>query len=67
MEGLIFPRASAMAERLWTHPSENYHQAETRMSLHREWLVKNGIRAASIQPTFCTQNQGACYGEEEKL
>jgi hexosaminidase len=67
MEGLIFPRTAALAERLWTNPSESYHQAETRMTLHRDRLVRHGIRAASIQPTFCVQNQGACYGEDEKV
>ncbi len=44
IEGLIFPRASALAERLWTNPEEGYLQAESRMFLHRDRLVRHGIR-----------------------
>jgi hexosaminidase len=65
MEGLIFPRAAALAERLWTNPEEGYLQAESRMFLHRERLVRHGVRAMAITPTFCLQNQEACFGQGE--
>ena len=65
MEGLIFPRSAALAERLWSDPADPFSFAENRMIVHRERLVKNGIRAMAIQPTFCLQNQEACYGVDE--
>ena len=66
MEGLIFPRAAALAERLWSNPSDPFNFAENRMLKHRDRLVMNGIRAMAIQPTYCHQNQEACYGAEEE-
>ena len=66
MEGLIFPRAAALAERLWTNPEEGYLQSESRMFQHRDRLVRHGVRAMAITPTFCLQNQEACFGEEEE-
>jgi hypothetical protein len=34
------------------------------MMMHRERMVRNGIRAMAIQPTFCLQNPEACFGDE---
>ena len=66
MEGLIFPRAAALAERLWSNPADSFSFAENRMVKHRDRLVMNGIRAMAIQPTYCHQNQEACYDNMEE-
>ncbi|KAI9581619.1 hypothetical protein GQX74_012944 [Glossina fuscipes] len=56
----LWPRASALAERLWSNPSGNWRQAEARILLHRENLVKNGIAAEPLQPEWCLQSQKEC-------
>uniref|UniRef100_A0A1A9UTR0 Beta-hexosaminidase n=1 Tax=Glossina austeni TaxID=7395 RepID=A0A1A9UTR0_GLOAU len=56
----LWPRASALAERLWSNPSGNWRQAEARMLLHRENLVENGIAAEPLQPEWCLQNEKEC-------
>jgi len=66
VESMVFPRASALAERLWSNPQNEYLEAETRMMMQRERLVAHGIRAASIQPTYCLQHQELCFGEVSK-
>ncbi|XP_073843380.1 beta-hexosaminidase 1 [Musca autumnalis] len=56
----FWPRASAMAERLWTDSKDSWRQAEPRMLVHRERLVENGIAAEALQPVWCLQNQNEC-------
>uniref|UniRef100_A0A1A9ZNX1 Beta-hexosaminidase n=1 Tax=Glossina pallidipes TaxID=7398 RepID=A0A1A9ZNX1_GLOPL len=56
----VWPRASALAERLWTNPRDNWQKALDRMRLHRENLVENGIAAEPIQPEWCLQNPKNC-------
>jgi len=56
----FWPRASAMAERLWTNPTDSWHQAEARILNHRERLVENGIGAEALQPEWCLQNENEC-------
>uniref|UniRef100_A0A1A9VDI0 Beta-hexosaminidase n=1 Tax=Glossina austeni TaxID=7395 RepID=A0A1A9VDI0_GLOAU len=56
----VWPRASALAERLWSNPSDNWQKALDRMRLHRENLVENGIAAEPIQPEWCLQNPKNC-------
>lgn len=62
LDNRFWPRASAMAERLWTNPSSDYtwRMAESRMLLHRERLVENEIGAESMQPEWCLQNENQC-------
>jgi len=57
----LWPRASALAERLWSDPSGSWKQAEVRMVNHRERLVSRGIAADALQPEWCHQNDGLCY------
>ncbi|CAL8127228.1 unnamed protein product [Orchesella dallaii] len=61
LESRIWPRAAAHAERLWTHPTTNYADAEIRMVTNRYRLVTRGIDADRLQPEFCLQNEGKCY------
>ncbi|XP_062541255.1 chitooligosaccharidolytic beta-N-acetylglucosaminidase isoform X2 [Armigeres subalbatus] len=60
LDGRLWPRVSALAERLWTDPREGWQAADSRMLVHRERLVENGIAAESLQPQWCLQNEGEC-------
>lgn len=60
LDARLWPRASAMAERLWTNPATEWKTAETRMLTHREELVRNGVGAETLQPEWCVGNEGNC-------
>ncbi|XP_069356391.1 chitooligosaccharidolytic beta-N-acetylglucosaminidase [Maniola hyperantus] len=62
LDGRLWPRAAALAERLWGEPSTGWQDAEQRMLHIRERLVRMGIKAESIEPEWCYQNEGNCYG-----
>uniref|UniRef100_A0A1A9WMQ4 Uncharacterized protein n=1 Tax=Glossina brevipalpis TaxID=37001 RepID=A0A1A9WMQ4_9MUSC len=57
---LLAPRASALAEVLSTDPEENFYEVDSRMLMHREYLVANGIRAEPLKPEWCLQNENEC-------
>uniref|UniRef100_A0A1B6G0T4 Beta-hexosaminidase n=1 Tax=Cuerna arida TaxID=1464854 RepID=A0A1B6G0T4_9HEMI len=57
----LWPRAAAMAERLWSDPADSWKAAEHRFLHHRERLVARGVPSDSIEPQWCLQNQGYCY------
>ncbi|KAF7996749.1 hypothetical protein HCN44_002395 [Aphidius gifuensis] len=61
VDSRLWPRAAAMAERLWGEPESSWIHAEQRMLRHRERLVSRGILADSLEPEWCLQNQGHCY------
>ena len=58
----MFPRISALAERLWSNPNINwkndYMDVEIRMVNHRQLLVDRGIKADALQPKYCLLNEG---------
>ena len=57
----LWPRASALAEALWTNPSNTWYEAAERMMQWRKTLVSRGIPAEALLPFWCTQRQGdAC-------
>lgn len=60
LDGRFWPRASALAERLWSDPQTSWRDAEPRMLWHRERLVQNGVAAESLQPQWCVQHEGNC-------
>jgi hexosaminidase len=60
LDGRFWPRAAAMAERLWTNPDEGWQTAEYRMLAHRERLVQRGIQSEALEPQWCYQNEGSC-------
>lgn len=55
-----WPRAAAVAERLWSDPETSAVQAESRFYRHRQRLVGKGIGAEAVAPKWCTQNEGQC-------
>jgi len=60
----LWPRASALAERLWSDPSSSaggWKQAEIRMINHRNRMAARGIEGDALQPEWCDQNEGLCY------
>lgn len=57
----IFPRASALAERLWSNPTTGWYEAETRMVYNRQRYVERGLDADALQPEWCLQNEGHCF------
>jgi len=62
-ESRIWPRGSALAERLWTNPQgRGWAEAEFRMVTHRARYVTRGIAADRLQPEFCSAYQDNCYG-----
>ncbi|XP_045602908.2 chitooligosaccharidolytic beta-N-acetylglucosaminidase [Procambarus clarkii] len=61
LDSKLWPRGSALAERLWTNPDSTWLAAETRLIHHRQRLVKRGVMAERIQPQWCHQNEGLCY------
>lgn len=60
LDGRFWPRAAAMAERLWSNPDEGWQKAEYRMLAHRERLVQRGIQSEALEPQWCYQNEGSC-------
>ena len=66
VEGKLWPRGCALAERLWSDPKDKdaWKSAEPRILQQRYRMVKIlGIRADVIQPEFCRQNDGYCYAK----
>ncbi|XP_068158521.1 chitooligosaccharidolytic beta-N-acetylglucosaminidase [Drosophila tropicalis] len=60
LDNRFWPRASALAERLWSNPTLTWKEAESRLLLHRERLVENGLGAEAMQPQWCLQNENEC-------
>ncbi|XP_011630319.1 probable beta-hexosaminidase fdl isoform X2 [Pogonomyrmex barbatus] len=60
----LWPRASALAERLWSDlPTNSYSTDEnvyTRLAMHIEVLNSRGIKTESMWPHWCSQNPGKC-------
>ncbi|KAK6631058.1 hypothetical protein RUM44_003231 [Polyplax serrata] len=55
----LWPRAAALAERLWSNPNETWTEAQFRMYHHRERVVQE-VPAEVLQPEWCYQNDGFC-------
>lgn len=65
MDSRIWPRASAMAEALWSGNKDEmgrkrYAEATDRLNEWRNRMVKRGIGAEPIQPLWCLRNPGMC-------
>ncbi|KAJ8565689.1 hypothetical protein K7X08_008265 [Anisodus acutangulus] len=65
MDSRIWPRASAMAETLWSGNRDEtgmkrYAEATDRLNEWRYRMVARGIGAEPIQPLWCVKNPGMC-------
>jgi hexosaminidase len=61
LDSRLWPRVSAMAERLWSDPVTSWKSAESRMLINRQRLVQIGeVAADRLQPEWCLQNEGDC-------
>uniref|UniRef100_A0A1B0FQE2 Beta-hexosaminidase n=1 Tax=Glossina morsitans morsitans TaxID=37546 RepID=A0A1B0FQE2_GLOMM len=60
LDQCLWPKASALAEVLWTESEDNFYDVESRMLTHREYLVANGIGGESLGPEWCLQNEDEC-------
>ncbi|XP_018567236.1 probable beta-hexosaminidase fdl [Anoplophora glabripennis] len=61
LETRIWPRAAAMAERLWSDPINfNRDDVYQRLDVHRQRLESRGIKSEAIWPRWCSQNPGRC-------
>ena len=65
VEARLYPRASALAERLWSNPSEGWYAAEQRMLQQRLRLTHRGVMADRLQPEWCRQNESQCYVKKD--
>ena len=57
----LWPRAAALAERLWSNPTTGWQEAEGRMLRQRERMAARNIGADVISPLWCHQNEGLCH------
>ncbi|XP_068642733.1 beta-hexosaminidase 2 [Aristolochia californica] len=65
LDARIWPRASAMAETLWSGNRDEtgekrYAEATDRLNEWRYRMVKRGIGAEPVQPLWCVTHPGMC-------
>lgn len=65
LDGRLWPRASAMAETMWSGNRDEkgmkrYAEATDRLNEWRGRMVSRGIQAEPIQPLWCALNPGMC-------
>lgn len=65
VEGRLWPRAAAFAERMWsTDVITDWKEAEVRFVHQRERMAERGIRADVVQMLWCHQNEMRCRLED---
>ncbi|EXC32131.1 hypothetical protein L484_004613 [Morus notabilis] len=65
LDSRVWPRASAMAETLWSgnrdeSGKKRYAEATDRLNEWRSRMVRRGVGAEPIQPLWCVRNTGMC-------
>uniref|UniRef100_A0A1J3IYZ7 Beta-hexosaminidase n=1 Tax=Noccaea caerulescens TaxID=107243 RepID=A0A1J3IYZ7_NOCCA len=72
LDSRLWPRASALAESLWSGNRDERGvkrsgEAVDRLNLWRDRMVKRGIGAEPIQPLWCLRNPGMCNAAQDAL
>lgn len=63
LDSRIWPRAIALAERLWSDPPQrDISDKETinRFSLFHKRFLELGLKSDAIFPKYCEQNENEC-------
>ena len=60
LDSRMWPRAAALAERLWTNPSTTWQEAEGRIFRQRERMAARGVAPDLIGHLWCHHNTGQC-------
>ncbi|CAG0879768.1 unnamed protein product [Darwinula stevensoni] len=61
LEGKVWPRSAAAAERYWSNPKGRWLEVEWRITHQTERMAQFGIRTDAIRPEWCRQNPALCY------
>lgn len=56
----VWPRAAAVAERLWSDPTSTVYSAEPRLQRLRTRLIARGLRPDAMSPAWCSQHDSKC-------
>lgn len=60
LDARIWPRAAALAERLWSNPDSKWSDAANRLLYQRDRMVARNLNCEQVAPTWCLQNHGHC-------
>lgn len=62
LDSRVWPRAAALAERLWSDPAGSNIPKETvsRFSIFHTRFLQLGLKSDTIFPTYCEQNEEEC-------
>lgn len=61
LDGMLWPRAAAAAEVMWSSPGKEPDESTTRrLADMRERLVMRGFGAGVVQMEWCLRNEGGC-------
>lgn len=61
LDGLVWPRAAALAERLWSDRTEVASRSvSARLDMLREHMLARGVKVAPLWSRWCTQNPYTC-------
>lgn len=67
VQSKVWPKVSAMAERLWSDPAEpsNFEVDTTqkRLNVQRLRMARRGFRVDPTQPEFCMHDESSCYSK----
>ncbi|CAK1594861.1 unnamed protein product [Parnassius mnemosyne] len=69
LDNLLWPRAAAVAERLWSDMVANSSANRfvyMRLDTHRWRMLLRGIKVQPIWPAWCSLNPSACLGKIHK-
>ncbi|VVC24515.1 Hypothetical protein CINCED_3A025084 [Cinara cedri] len=60
IDSRVWPRAAALAERLWANPSTFASAAEYRLLQHHNRLITLGVQVDAFMPEWCYNHEGEC-------